>query len=66
MSDTADRMNALCRMTPEARHAEIIRNAFGGLFGQPVDLHAERVRRERADSEARYSARHQPTTPEAA
>jgi len=34
MSDTTDRMNALNRMTPEQRDAEILRQAFGPLFAQ--------------------------------
>ena len=34
MSAYTDRMNALNRMTPEQRDAEILRQAFGPLFGQ--------------------------------
>lgn len=34
MSAYTDRMNALNRMTPEQRDAEILRQAFGPLFAQ--------------------------------
>lgn len=70
MSATTDRMNALNRMTPEQRDAEILRQAFGPLFAQMFgnvsNLHAERVHRNRDASEARHAARHQPSPPEAA
>lgn len=68
MSAYTDRMNALNRMTPEQRDAEILRQAFGPLFAQmfggvvAIELHAERLRRSRDASEAR----HQSTPPEAA
>ena len=70
MSAYTDRMNVLNRMTPEQRDMAIVRDAFGPLFAQMFgnvsDLHAERVRRNRDASEARHTARHQPSPPEAA
>lgn len=64
MSAYTDRMNVLNRMTPEERDMAIVRDAFGPLFVQMFgDLHAER---NRSDSEARHTARHQPSPPEAA
>lgn len=49
------------RRTPEDRDMAIVRDAFGPLFeqmfGDVADLHAERVARNRAASEARHEAR---------
>lgn len=78
MSEATDRMNALARMSPADRDEAILRAAFGPMFGQfaayfppPVDLRAERIRREREASERRFEQRHgrsstDPTGPEAA
>lgn len=79
MSAYTDRMNALNRMTPEERDADILRQAFGPLFAQMFSASDDTARldaamagfaasAERADEAIdafeRKAPAHKPATPE--